>query len=292
MKNLVLFSGIVLFLFSFHGLCEKPELGNRPAFPVQLNASPIFGKDIFISYNSSQNQRIIKICSAFNGWLYAAYTYKPSWITPQDPLIVILRSTDMGLTWSVLKYLEISTPNPDEIFRCLDIATTGDSISNLKVCLASVASNGFTGNGIGFIKCWNYNMEECESFHQINELVNYMAFATDFPFPATNSNPNSLGVLYSTSAGQKRVIFISSSNGGLSFDNTQIITESPSIIYQKVSLAYGRSPSWSTGRYFAIWEEKDDVSMPYGRIYTAHSDPYFNSPFTTPVNLDGLNPEN
>jgi hypothetical protein len=36
--------------------------------------SPLFGKDIVIHDSSSQNQRQVVLCSAFNGWLYALVT--------------------------------------------------------------------------------------------------------------------------------------------------------------------------------------------------------------------------
>ena len=56
----------------------------------------------------------------------------------------------------------------------------------------------------------------------------------------------------------------------------------------KVSVAYGRSPSFSSGRYFAAWEEQDNKNSVSGHIYTAHSEPGFNSPFTTPMRIDSV----
>jgi len=57
-----------------------------------------------------------------------------------------------------------------------------------------------------------------------------------------------------------------------------------------VSLCYGRSPSYPAGRYFACWEEVSTYYPPYGRIYTSHTEPNFNSPFTFPYRLDVLDP--
>lgn len=77
----------------------------------------------------------------------------------------------------------------------------------------------------------------------------------------------------------------------MSLDSWHVVATTSSH-YHKVALAYGRSPSWSSGRYFAVWQEQDEIISSLGHIYTAHTNPDFNSPFTTPINLDSLNPVN
>jgi len=83
--------------------------------------------------------------------------------------------------------------------------------------------------------------------------------------------------------------FCSSSNGGMSFDNKRIVTLSNHHI-EKVSLSFGRSLSKPEGRYFVAWDEKNPAYAATGHIYTAHTEPYFNSSFTKPVCLDSLDP--
>jgi hypothetical protein len=55
-------------------------------------------------------------------------------------------------------------------------------------------------------------------------------------------------------------------------------------------LNYGRSPSYPNGRYFAVWEEQENQSSILGHIYTAHTEPNFDSSFTRPICLDSLDP--
>jgi hypothetical protein len=112
-------------------------------------------------------------------------------------------------------------------------------------------------------------------------------------FPASNSNPCSIGILYASNRNsiynKDTLILLSSSNGGMSYNNRQVIAIN-SNHFHDIALAYGRSPSWSSGRYFAAWSETNDFTTYTGHIYTAHSNPDFNSPFTTPVELDNLDP--
>ena len=118
-----------------------------------------------------------------------------------------------------------------------------------------------------------------------------VSLATDNSFPAQNAAPFSLGLLYSK---HKKVgnfdslIFRSSSNGAVSLDQKQVIATSRNVRYGKVDLAYGYSPSKNSGRYFATWEQRENSVSQYGHIYTAHTEPNFNSPFVKPVCLDSL----
>jgi hypothetical protein len=87
-----------------------------------------------------------------------------------------------------------------------------------------------------------------------------------------------------------QITFYSSSNGVMSFDNTKVVATTSNSYFHKVALNYGRSPSWSTGRYFAVWEAQAGQTSTIGHIYTAHSEPDFNSAFTKPVCIDSVDP--
>ena len=120
-----------------------------------------------------------------------------------------------------------------------------------------------------------------------------IALSTDLMYPASNSSPHSLGILYSThniSYNLDSIIFCSSGDGGMSLESRQVVAATTGNHFNKVALAYGRSSSWNSGRYFAAWEEKGSYTSNTGHIFTAHSNPNFNSPFTTPVQLDALDP--
>jgi len=106
-------------------------------------------------------------------------------------------------------------------------------------------------------------------------------------YPAIGTSPNSIAVLYSKMGVKDSVIFRSSSDGGLTLNNRQVVATT-SNYFHRVSLNYGYSETFNTGRYFASWEEKDNSYADFGHIYTAHSQPDFNSPFTDPFCLDSL----
>jgi hypothetical protein len=260
--------------FSASGLPFKPE-------------SPLFGKDIIIQDSTNENQRQVVVCSAFNGWLYAAFTYN------QDgaPYLAMLKSEDNGITWSVL--VQDYYPLQGGWFASIDIVTTGNSLSNLKLFLSFIATNTFVDDGTAYINRYDGVTGNYEARIFFENSVYDIALTSDFADPAQNSNPNSLGILYSSrsygSPEYDSIVFLSSSDGGLSLDGKQVVAISSSK-YHKVALAYGKSPSHNHGTYFAAWEERDWFGSIPGRIFTAHTNPNFNSPFTTPVNLDGLDP--
>jgi len=287
MKTRRTFFILAFFIISLEGIHAQTGLGEK-GVPLKPQ-SPLFGKDIVIHDSSSQNQRQVKICSAFNGWLYAAYEY----FTPKyggREAIEILKSVDNGITWNIF-YDSLGTGSVP--FSSFDIDVTGDSVSNIKILLEWVSPNGPIGyGGDGEFVRFDGNGNYLDGI--ILGGASYIAIGTDFMYPANNSNPNSIGILYSANNmnpnnSKDSLILLSSGNDGLSFNNRQVITISSSHI-QNVSLTYGRSPSWSSGRYFATWTETNAFTTFLGHIFTAHSDPDFNSPFTRPVCLDSLDP--
>jgi hypothetical protein len=284
MKTRLTFFVLILFFLSLEGIRAQSGLFGGSAVPLQPQ-SPLFGKDIVIHDSSSQNQRQVVICSAFNGWLYAAYTYFNT--EYNMPAFEILKSVDNGITWTLIVD-EGTNPVYSEI-SSLDIAVAGDSISNLKLFVSFVSVNGNPGDiGYGFVGRYDGDGNFLDRTGELY-YVTYIAIATDFMYPASNSNPFSIGILYSDRnfSNQDSLIFLSSSNGGMSYNNRQVLAIT-SNHFHDVSLAYGRSPSWSSGRYFAAWTETNGFTSYTGHIYTAHSNPDFNSPFTKPVCIDSL----
>jgi len=260
----------------------------HPIIPVKSNSSFLFGNDVVLNNVQSENQRQIAIASAFNGWLYASYTYINE--IQNKAAMEVLKSTDNGLTWVVLwndffPFLDSSE------FKSADIIVTGDSISNLKIFIAFVV--GYQSSDVGFSDVNRYNgiTGALESVMFQHEGCKKIALAHDFNSPAANSNPYSIGVIYSKQTPQAKdsIIFYSSSNGGNFFD-TRVDIASSQNYFNNVSLTYGKSASFPSGRYYAAWDEKADLNSKIGHVYTAHSEPNFNSPFTSPVMLDNLDP--
>lgn len=284
MKAKLTFLFFILFLITIEGMNAQPGNFGKPIIPLQQNRSVLFGKDIIIHDQQDRNQRNIAICSAFNGWLFAVYSY-PIGI---EQAISVLRSTDNGINWELLGEGSMTVAS---LTTKLDIVVCGSSIDSLKIFVGCVYLNTITNMRWALVI--RYNAEPLAYEDELLKLdggkIKDLALASDFMYPSTNASPFSLGVLLSKAGTNDSIIFLSSSNGGLSLDSRRIVTTT-SNYFHKVSLNYGRSSSWNSGRYFAAWEEQASQSSTLGHINTAHSNPNFNSFFTVPVCLDSLDP--
>jgi len=277
---------VLLCLFSFEGLNAQPGKVDGSIIPSQFVKSVLFGYDIFIKDQPQQNQREIAICSAFNGWLYALYPYFDS--NANQDAFTFLRSKDNGASWSILNN------GPSGIFHTgivkLEILACGHDTTNLKVFAGfNIYDTATMERGLLVIRYdKNCVMEGTDFLHEQSVQIRDFEMASDDLYPASNSNSFSLSVVYSKGTLYKdSIVFCSSSNGGISFDTKYKIASSPNY-FNKVALAYGHSATCNTGRYFAAWEEKANQISVSGHIYTAHSEPNFNSPFTSPFLVDNL----
>jgi hypothetical protein len=278
--HILLFAmGLILSSFTFF---SNPEPANSQQIPFKY-ASPVFGHDIVLHDQPARDQKNVRICSAFNGWLYAMYTYPNAhqgWAG-----YTILKSTDNGNSWQVL--IDDFIPGQSYI-TTVDFVITGTSTSNLKVFMVYMVSVSDTVDvGSGAYLRYNAATGAYENGANLGPC-RWITIASNYNYPPINSDPYSIGILYSTPPiyGDS-IIFLSSGDGGLSFPNRKGLTGT-SKRFHKVSLTYGRSLSQNSGSYYAAWEEKEDLTTNLGHIYTAHSEPYFNSSFTTPVMLDTL----
>jgi hypothetical protein len=286
MKRRLSFLLFISILFFLSGLNAQPGSLGNPLTPYQLNGSPLFGKDIIINDHPTQDQYKVALCSAFNGWEYAAIAY-------QGPQVyfTLLKSVDRGITWTIIT--DGWVIGPDQELSSMDILVSGDSVSNLKIIYStvSVTKNEPSLIGTGTVNVFN---EGSGSWEYQLLLVNScydIALASDYLYPAVNSNPHSVGILYSIYRPYgDSILFSSSSNGGLTLDGYKGVAGTATNHFHKVALSYGRSPSWSSGRYFAVWEERNGFGLIPGHINTSHSNPNFNSSFTKPVCLDSLDP--
>jgi hypothetical protein len=271
------------FLFS-SAFLKSQTINNAPVLSLKTANSVLFGKDIIINDQPSQNQRQAGICSAFNGWLFSAYSYIN---VSNIPELIIMKSTDNGMSWTIFK--DGTIPPDNTTFKSMHIVTIGDSISNLKIIISGVTTYGSDDIGEGFIYRINAVTADFEATLFADPFTYDIAISTDKNFPANNSNPSSVGALCSKySANKDSIIFLSSSNGGMSFDNRKTVAISGEK-FHKVALAYGRSSTFPNGNYYATWDEHANFGSIPGHIYTSHSYPYFNSSFTVPKNLDSMN---
>jgi len=96
MKARFTFFILFLFLHSLEGIHAQTGYG-RSVVPLKPQ-SPLFGKDIVVNDSSTQDQRNVVICSAFNGWLYCVYSHQVNNL----PYLTALISKDAGLTWEII----------------------------------------------------------------------------------------------------------------------------------------------------------------------------------------------
>lgn len=274
---------ISICIVIFFSCCFASELY---AQPVKV---PLFGKDITIKNDSNADQRNVKVCVAPNGWLYSCY-----WNHFENGFTCyIMKSTDNGISWTELTCLNY--PNNPKDITDLEILACGTDETNMKLFLGQVfiyfPSYSYQGvviriNGI------TGELEE-EILHDQSSEVHDIALASDYPYHVGNANPYSIAVLYSRTRGtgyMTDLIYCSSSNGGQSFDHTQIVSSSTEDYFFHVDLSYAWSPTKNTGRYYGVWEVKKDILDSTGHIYTAHTEPDYDSPFSQPVCLDSLLP--
>jgi hypothetical protein len=264
------------------GLLNAQQRENKESLmPLKAGWAPTYGTDMFVQFNPSENQREVCLSVAFNGWLYAAFAIEPGGFK-------VARSTDGGYTWSVTPVIW-----PNYYFNGLDIVVTGTSEPTLSVYVA------YTCYDLAFPTTWFCGVEYLDGV--LNDLtwkilddatgsVGFydVAIASDYKFPAVGASPYCLGVLSSKyGSAADTVQFYSSSNGGASFDNQQIVMTT-GYYCRNVSLSYGRCWNYFNGRFFAAWEALGSPSNRNGHIYTSYSNSFFYSPWTTPLQLDNL----
>lgn len=254
--------------------------------PWKTPNSVLYGTDVLIDYQPTENQRGACLSVAFNGWLYACYTVNNTATTKWT----IFRSTDDGETWSVFYDQPLNT---NWYTQSIDIVVTGNSEPELKVFVAAAYQNDVGNYTELQISRHNgvtgaYEAPIWTDVQSTGEKFKDVAIASDYLFPAVDAAPYSLGIIYSkyqSSADSVRVL--TSSDGGMTIDGNQLVT-STGYYVRNVSIAYARSFLWFNGRYFAAWEARAGSGDDFGQIYTAYSDNKFYLPFTTPQRLDDL----
>lgn len=253
--------------------------------PLNTGRSMMFGQDIVIRNLPNQDQQNAAICSAPNGWLYNTYCFDSLGVH----YAVIMRSKDNGYTWQLLKNIKYT--GDSFIQRKLDIIVTGTSDTNQKLFFISlIRPVSWNGEIIDFLrfKCDPFTLE-AGMLYEETQGSHDIAIAMDNDYPAAGSSPGSIGLLYSKSGIKDSLIFLSSGDGGQTFNNRRVVTVSTNKIH-KVSLTFGRSASQNTGRYYAAWEEDASSAATLGNILTAHTTSNFTSPFTTPKKFSIMDP--
>ena len=268
---------------STHG---QGTFGEGGLLPFNPSRSVIFGYDIYINNQPDQDQQQATLCSAFNGWLYSTYSYDKNGIAH----ISIMQSQDDGKTWAL--FFDGSLGLHNCIFTKIEMIAAGNVEDELKIFLGGIYYDTLSQGGGMFVIRINgiTGIKEGTVYDNTSGEIKDIALATDYPHPAYNSNPFSVGFLCSTKHTTDSVVFRSSSNGGVFFDNYRVLAAGQGY-FHNVDLSYSYSPTYPNGQYFATWEQKDDHDSEYGHLYASHSSPNFNSPFTVSVCLDCPDPD-
>ncbi len=281
----VLLRGWLLSILFSGTLMAQTNNLREPGNPYSGSKSPMFGKDIVINDQPAQNQENLAVCTAFNGWLYAVYSYEG--IT--QPRMSILRSEDNGITWNLL--LDELVVYPGGSVNKFVIASAGNTISTHKIFLGMVYSNS---SNITVALVARYNGEPFaveELIFQPFDIIYDLTLATDNFYPAVNSDPFSVAVLYAKlyNPVSDSLTFQSSADGGISFNNHKPVASTPGK-FADLQLSYGKSSSFNSGRYYTAWVEKETINSPLGHVFTAHTEPNISGSYTVPVCLDCLDP--
>lgn len=266
MKKLLLILGILLF-------CEVSNFGQ-------------FGTDVIIGNTPAINQRQVEITSAFNGWLYAAYTTLDS--AADQGGVVIKRSIDRGVTWQTIDSYIVTGIRYEDV----DILVAGTDTNNLMLYVAGINHNMGVNTYVAYVDKYN-----ATGLNFINAIYNKgtgtrqiyeVELASDYQFPAVGASPYSLAILVSEYSSSYDSLTVDVSvDGGNTFGFHEVVATTGGY-FKKASLAYGRSVSGSNGRYFAVWEQRSSASARNGHIYTSRNQSTVDGPWITPICLDSI----
>jgi hypothetical protein len=263
------------------------------ALGVQLKAqsNPLFANDIKVELNTMANQRNVRIASASNGWLFAAYIVNDS--VSQKGGVVVRFSKNGGINWSPFNGYAY---NQHSYYLACDISVAGLDSNHLYVFVGTVRKDLKT-------RRYEVNVEKYSAtrlaitpvsvyFQQLDtNRVMDIALTSDYHFPAAKDSIYSVGMIYSHSGGlfADTLVFADTHKYGAKFAKAHRIAHTSSH-YRKVALSYMRSPSSSRGAYVAAWEQIAAANSTLGHIYTARTAVNIDSVWTTPVCLDSLSP--
>lgn len=249
---------------------------------IPLKDSPLFGTDVIIDYKPERDQRNVSICSAFNGWLYGTYTYHES----GDLYLSIEKSEDGGRTWE--NGLDFKPYISGSIQKHFDITTIGTNVANLKLFITILSHD--TNTDLQYANVARHNPNTFEFEEEILQdgcqCVNGVAVANTSP----NDSPIFAFVYTKSLLTRDSLIFLASTNGGMSFNIRKSIVVSHPKYFGKISMSYGKTPSSNSGKFFIVWEQKTSSSSEYSHLYTTYFDEANDFQYQAPFCIDSLVP--
>ncbi|HEV7230679.1 MAG TPA: T9SS type A sorting domain-containing protein [Bacteroidia bacterium] len=254
-----------------------------------ISSSPLFANDITVEANNMANQRHVRIASAFNGWLFAAYIVNDS--VSGKGGVVVRYSKNGGINWMPFNGYSYAQHS---VYKSCDITVAGLDSAHLCVFLADVRMNSVTKRYEVKVSRYSaeHNITSATSvfFQQLDTNQVYdVALATDYKFAALKDSIYSVGVLYSHKGlVQDSLIFADTRKYGHPFGKKHLIATGP--FYRNVTLGYAHSQSAFKGAYIAVWEQLPSANSTLGHLYQARTAAMIDSVWTKPLCLDSLSP--
>ena len=271
----------ILVLNSFQSFSGS-ILKNEP--PYATNS--IVGTDKVIDPSNIDSQTDVRVATAVNGWIYAAYIRANG---TTNAGIKVKRSKDNGQSWKNVCNVTLTN---ERFVSGLDIIVCGNDSASMVIYLMSVDHNLTIGKYTVFIKKYDGNtgalLSNCYTEpNSYSYPIIDCALTTDFLFPSIVSNPYSIGAIFSLRSNpQDSMIFVYSTDGGNTF--TRQLIDTTDNYFGGVSIAYGKSLSQPNGKFFVAYQKKDGANTQIGGIRTAHTKDFPGSPFTVPFEIDTL----
>jgi len=270
-----------LYLVLIAGLVAGQDIRLNPTIShMKEGVSDRFGSDIFINNLPTEDQRNLHLAAAAEGVFYAIYTTEHAYH--------VMFSDDHGATWTET----CSISYPALIMDAADIVSCGSDWFTRNVFIALVSHDPSSGSYYLRIDLFNAGGNFSETVHgESSDWPIYdVALASDWLYPALGASPYSLGVLLAKNqTSHDSLVFFSSGDGGETFGNRQEVTTTIRYL-NHISLDYVRSNTYVNGRYYAAWDEFDHSYDKLGHILISHSQPYFDSPWTSAYLVDTIPP--
>jgi Secretion system C-terminal sorting domain len=250
-------------------------------------AVPLYSTDVTINPQPAIDQNKVRIAVAFNGWLYAAYSFQDA--ATNEGGMTIMRSRTNGQTWIPMN--TFSFPGAD--LSVFDITVAGTDTNNLVLYVTGSNRIISTGSDVLYVDKYNatngaFIIENYTLLRGNNSPIRGISIATDYTHPAVGVTGYSIGIAYTAfQSSSDSVIYIASIDGGNTFTEREVVATT-GFYARHVSISYGRSASGSNGRYFIAWERLPSSTARTGNIYVSRHSSTVDGTFITPKNLDSI----
>jgi len=280
-KQLLLFLIWIFLVITTSMNAENPK-GTTSNIPYKSPGTVLYGTDLVINNDASQDQLNVHVAVAFNGWLYAVYTHNTG---SGGAGITILRSINNGINWTILMNYSYSGA-----FTATDIVAAGNNLTDLKLFVAGIYEVVSDDQRV-----WvdTYDAQTGAFINQFlfetnNNTLYDVAIASDYRYPAVGSSPYSIGIVYAKFGSPlDSVVMLTSMDGGNTIGSRSAFAcNNP--YGGKVAISFGTSYTKNDGRYFIAWEEHEGGASVEGHIYTGHTDPFIYNPIGSKIELDSL----